>query len=246
MSELIKKNISDLKNKIQFLCDKYKRDFSEIELIAVSKYQKIEDIKNAHEYGLNHFGENYIQEWKEKSEFILTELNNIKWHIIGNLQKNKAKFLNNQIHCLQSLDNLSLAKEIERKSPLDTKLNVLIQIQMDKNDITKSGIPSEKANELIEFIANSKKLNFQGFMGIGPEKMAEIEKKDLYFKFTDETNMLWEKYYHQSNQKPIISLGMSSDYELAIECGSTMLRIGSAIFGERKVKKQNGVSKTIF
>ncbi|WP_397601044.1 YggS family pyridoxal phosphate-dependent enzyme [Silvanigrella sp.] len=234
MSEFLKNNIMDIKNKINLLCIKYKRKPTDIELIAVSKFHEANKIQEAYSNGLTHFGENYIQEWQKKSDFLSPILSDLKWHIIGHIQNNKAKFINDKVHCLQSLDSLSLAKEIEKKSQLDLKLNILIQLQIDMNDLNKSGIQIEKTNELLDFISQSKKLSLKGFMGIGPAEIDYLKRKDLYFNFVENSNKLWNLYYNNPiNQKPIISLGMSSDYELAIECGSTMLRMGTAIFGDR-------------
>ncbi len=233
MSEFIKNNIEDIKNKINILCIKHNRIPSDIELIAVSKFHEANKIQEAYSNGLAHFGENYIQEWQKKSD-LLSTTPDLKWHIIGHLQNNKAKFINDKVFCLQSLDSLSLAKEIEKKSQLNSKLNILIQLQIDINDINKSGIQIEKANELLDFISQSKKLLLKGFMGIGPAEIEHNKRKDLYYTFVENSKKLWNVFYNNpQNQKPIISLGMSSDYELAIECGSTMLRMGTAIFGDR-------------
>lgn len=234
MSNEIEKNIFELKEKINSIAKKFNRNPENIELIAVSKYQDIEKIKKAYHSGLFHFGENYIQEWKEKNGAISDALPNLKWHFIGNLQKNKAKYLTSNIYCLHSLDKITLAKEIEEKSPLDSKLKVLIQLQIDKNDITKSGVTLEKAKNLCEFISNSKKMSLHGFMGIGPTQMDEEKRRSLYFEFTNNASYLWKNYSASNGNNPIISLGMSSDFEIAIECGSSMLRIGTAIFGARE------------
>ena len=234
MSEFIKKNIEDIKNKINILCIKHNRNTSDIELIAVSKFHEANKIQEAYLNGLAHFGENYIQEWQKKSDLLTPNLPDLKWHIIGHLQNNKAKFINDNVHCLQSLDSLSLAKEIEKKSQLNSKLNILFQLQIDINDKNKSGIQIEKTNELLDFISQSKKLLLKGFMGIGPAEIEHNKRKDLYYTFVENSKKLWNVFYNNpQNQKPIISLGMSSDYELAIECGSTMLRMGTAIFGDR-------------
>jgi PLP dependent protein len=235
MSNGIGQNIFKLKEKIHSAAKKFNRNPKNIELIAVSKFQNIEKIKEAYHSGLTQFGENYIQEWKEKNDTITNTLPNLKWHIIGNIQSNKAKYLTSSIYCLHSLDKIALAKEIEKKSPLNSKLKVFIQLQVDKNDISKSGITLEGAKSLCEFVANSKKMSLHGFMGIGPVQMEEGKRRALYFEFTNNAFQLWQDFSKNDGSKPIISLGMSSDFDIAIECGSTMLRIGTAIFGERKV-----------
>jgi PLP dependent protein len=239
----IGQNIFKLKEKIRLVAQKFNIDHNKIELIAVSKFQDIEKIKEAYHSGLFHFGENYIQEWKEKNESISNSLPNLKWHIIGNIQSNKAKFINSNIYCLHSLDKISLAKEIEKKSLLESKIKVLIQLQVDKNDISKSGVTLEEAKKLCDFVANSKKMTLHGFMGIGPAQIELEKRRSLYFNFTNHAFQLWQNFTDIKENKPIISLGMSSDFEIAIECGSTMLRIGSAIFGERKAVSKNEYTK---
>ncbi|APJ03865.1 YggS family pyridoxal phosphate-dependent enzyme [Silvanigrella aquatica] len=234
MSNEIEKNINNIKNKISFATQKYNRNPNEIELIVVSKFQSAEKVQSAYQAGVRHFGENYIQEWKEKISTLSHYFPEIKWHIIGNVQSNKTKYINSHIHCLQSMDKISLAKEIEKKAPLDSKLNVLVQLQIDKNDINKSGVTFEEAKQLCEFIAKSNKMQLQGFMGIGPLEIKDNQRRELYSHFVQESHKLWKEFSLNLNKTPVISLGMSSDFEIALECGSTMLRIGTAIFGERK------------
>jgi pyridoxal phosphate enzyme (YggS family) len=238
MSEHIQNNIRSFQQKIFEIAMRCKRDPNDIELIAVSKYHNTESVKKAYQAGCVNFGENYLQEWKEKSTQLEEEpLSNIKWHIIGNLQKNKVKFLNSKVYCLQSLDSLELAKEIEKKCLFNLPLRVLVQLQIDFQDTNKFGATIEHAKNICEFVGSSKKMVLQGFMGIGPAECNEEKRKDLYFSFTEKSKILWQEYNTQRLQKPIISLGMSSDYAIAIECGSTMLRIGTAIFGTRKNNK---------
>ena len=222
---IIKENIEKLKIKIP----------PNVTIVAVSKFHPAESIEEAYHCGLRDFGENYIQEWQKKQEQ-LSHLKDIRWHIIGNLQKNKVKFLNKNVHLLQSLDSLSLAKEIEKKWTTNKPLNVLIQLQVDVNDINKSGVSLENAKELCEFVLQSKKLNLQGFMGIGPilsprglTTGSNNNNEKLHFLYTE-----FVRYCHNLwDTKKIISLGMSQDLEIALECGSNMLRVGTAIFGNR-------------
>jgi pyridoxal phosphate enzyme (YggS family) len=220
----IKNNIQEIKNKIQSYSPN-------IQLVAVSKFQSVESILEAYNSGIRDFGENYIQEWLKKSEQ-LSYLKDIRWHLIGNLQKNKIKYLNEYVYCLQSLDSVSLAKEIEKKWNYDIPLQVMIQLQVDKNDINKSGVSFENSKELFEFIVNSKKLKIIGFMGIGPNLTDTQKLLYLYKEFVTQCYYLWNLKFSPSTQ-PIISLGMSQDLEIALRAGSHMLRIGTALFGQR-------------
>lgn len=232
MTQNIKKNIESIQEKINFFCNKYGRHSQDVNWIAVSKYQPIEKIIEAYNCGISDFGENYIQEWQKK----VTELNakyKINWHLIGAQQSNKAKFIDNNIFCLQSLNSIKLANEIEKKANLNHELNTLVQLQIDPEDNQKSGIDFESANRLCEFIAQSKKLSLKGFMGIGPLQKSNKELKFLYTSFAKNSENLWQKFSTDKTKKCILSLGMSQDLEIAIECGSTLLRIGTAVFGER-------------
>ncbi len=228
-------NIKNLKDKIIQLAQRYERDPNEIQLIAVSKFQPKQSIEAAYAYGLRDFGENYIQEWQQKSQQ-LSHLKDIRWHIIGNIQSNKVKFLNENTFCVQSLSSLSLAKELEKKRSGEKPLKVLIQLQVDPNDTNKSGIPFDKMEELSTFILNSKKLNLCGFMGIGPENCEKQKLKDTYFEFVNKAKNSWNSFANKKNTSAIISLGMSQDLEIAIECGSNMVRVGTAIFGKRNAQ----------
>ncbi|MES2616168.1 MAG: YggS family pyridoxal phosphate-dependent enzyme [Bdellovibrionota bacterium] len=222
MVQTIKENIEKIQNKIK------RKD---ITLVAVSKYQSIESIEEAYACGLRDFGENYIQEWQTKCTQ-LSHLKDIRWHIIGHLQKNKAKFINENVYCLQSLDSIVFAKELEKKYlSLSKKLNVLVQLQVDKNDAHKSGVSRENFSELCSYIKKSNKLNLIGFMGIGPNTNDVQKLKQLYNEFTQNCYYEW----NSTQNKPVMSLGMSQDLEVALECGSNMVRVGTAIFGERHV-----------
>ncbi len=233
MSTLIKNNLVTIKNEIKEIALKFKRQPEEITLIAVSKFQSKEKILEAQTSGQIDFGENYIKEWQEKCKYFHDNNININWHVIGNIQKNKAKYLTNQVHYLQSLDSIELAKEIEKKAKLETKLKVLIQLQIDRNDMNKSGISYENSQKLRDYVVKSSKLALHGFMGIGPFEIELSKRKDLYFNFVHHAQNLWQDIPNTSSISPIISLGMSSDFATAIECGSNMVRIGTTIFGER-------------
>lgn len=234
MNKIIENNIFNIMEKVRSTAKKFNRDPKNIEIIAASKYQDKEKINTVFQLGITNFGENYIQEWKKKSEHFINYLPNLKWHIIGNVQTNKAKYFNSNIYCLQTLDNIQLAQEIEKKAKLDEKLKVLIQLKIDKDDIAKSGITINEAEHLCEYIDKSQKMILHGFMGIGPAQTSIEKRRDLYYEFTNNAHNLWKNFSRDIKKGPTISLGMSSDFDIAIECGSTMLRIGSAIFGERK------------
>lgn len=235
MINFIRNNLENLKTKINEITNLSSCDLtspSQITFVAVSKFQPAESIEEAYNCGVRDFGENYIQEWQKKCAQ-LSHLKDIRWHIIGPLQRNKVKFLNKNVHCLQSLDSLTLAKEIDKKWLFVRPLNVLVQLQVDKNDKNKSGISFEEAEEICKFIAQSKKLNLCGFMGIGPNIQDEEKLTLLYSEFVIHCHNLWSHFAPNKTQKAIISLGMSSDLAIALKCGSNMVRVGTALFGSR-------------
>ncbi len=223
------------------ICDKIKKIMENIEkaklrggfnhnvkLIAVSKTFPSERIREVYNCGIADFGENYAQEMLKKQEE-LKDLN-IRWHFIGHLQKNKAKYIYNRIEYLHSLDSIELAEILNKKLKKDKiKLKVLIQINIG-NEPTKYGILKEEIDEFIEQVKKYEFLLVKGFMCIPPIE-ENIENTRKYFK---EMRKIFEKY--KNDKITELSMGMSSDYEIAVEEGATMVRIGTLIFGRRDYK----------
>jgi pyridoxal phosphate enzyme (YggS family) len=230
----IEENIGKLTLKINQIAKTAQRNPFDIQIVAVSKFQPVEYIEAAYHCGLKDFAENYIQEWQKKSAQ-LSHLKDIRWHIIGHVQSNKAQFLNENVFCLQSLDSLSLAKNIEKKWHSEKPLKVLIQLKVDPSDTNKSGVPVQESAKLCEFISQSKMFEWRGFMGIGPAETDKQKLKALYLEFTSQCSILWTDFSNKKNEKKIISLGMSQDLDVALECGSNMVRVGTALFGGRRV-----------
>lgn len=231
----IKHNIAAVKDKIRFYCEKHNRNPNDIELVAVSKFHSAAAIEQAYACGIRDFGENYVQEWLEKKTQ-LAHLPDIRWHLIGHLQSNKAKHIDNSVYCLQSLDSLSLAKSIEAKHNRDFKLPVLVQLTVDPADENKTGMSFEHATALCHWLSNtSQSLQLKGFMGIGPAHALPQDLAILYTSFVSHAQLIWKTTAQQ--HVPSLSFGMSDDLETAIACGSTMVRIGTHIFGERSNAK---------
>ncbi len=233
---MIQKNFQTIQLKLNEICHQLGKNKEDIQLVAVSKFQTLQAMEEAYALGIRDFGENYIQEWQKKSEQ-LSSLKDIRWHLIGNTQKNKAKFLNKNVACLQSLDSVSLAKEIEKKWSEKTPLPVLIQLQVDENDFNKSGVSYEESKELCLFLLNCKNLSWKGFMGMGPQTDDIKKLEALYKNFVKNCDHIWS-LTPMKKEKKIISLGMSSDYEVALRCGSNLIRVGSALFGERATRNE--------
>jgi len=229
---MIANNIIALRKRIQKKCSDCGRNINEIKLIAVSKYFGIATINQAIDAGILDFGENKAQELNLKFEKIGNAVN---WHFIGSLQMNKVKYAVNCAEIIHSVDSFELAKEIAKKAEAIRKVqNILVEVKTSEEE-TKSGVESEdEVRKILTFCKLSKNLNTLGLMTMAPltENEFLIRKsfrnlKNLLTKFNTEGFHLGE-----------LSMGMTSDFEIAIEEGSTMLRIGSAIFGERDYSKK--------
>jgi PLP dependent protein len=199
---------------------------SRAELVAVSKFQSMELILEAYNAGHRHFGENYVQELSSKADLLPKD---IVWHFIGHLQTNKVKVIAPFVGLIHSVDSLKLLLEIDKQAAKnERKIDVLIQVHIS-NEESKEGIEVSELAEIISFTKTLKNINLKGFMGMASyssdSSLVESEFKTLKNLFD---------IYFDKDEKAILSMGMSGDFELALNCGSTMLRIGTAIFGNRK------------
>ncbi len=229
---MIADNIKLVLKKIDDKCAQIGRNSNEIKLIAVSKNFSTDDINCAFDAGLREFGENKAQELNSKFDVLG---NKVIWHFIGHLQSNKVKFAVRSAEYIHSVDSLSLAKEINKKCEQISKVQkILLQVKTSEEE-TKSGIESE--DEVFGFIDRCNELNnveLIGLMTIAPytDDDEEIRKSFKYLcKLRDDLNKKGFKNIKE------LSMGMTSDFEIAIEEGATMLRIGSAIFGQRNYSK---------
>ena len=208
------------------------RSPTDIQLLAVSKTKPIEDIKDAYHSGQRHFGENYVQEGVEKIT-ALTELGDIVWHFIGPLQSNKTKLVAEHFDWIQSVDRLKIAQRLDKHRPTNkTPLQICIQVNVSR-ETQKAGILPEDLTDVVAQINQLDNLNLRGLMAI-PSATDDEKKLEAEFKA-----ML--DYYHQvqrtNPQVDTLSMGMSSDLAIAIKNGSTMVRLGTAIFGARQKPK---------
>ena len=212
---MISKNIIDLKKKIG----------TSVNIIAVSKNNPKSSILECFHSGHIDFGENRVQELCEKANSLPDEIN---WHMIGKLQRNKVKYIVSFIHLIHSVDSVKLLNEIDKQSKkINRIINVLIQVHIAK-ERTKSGFSYDEAEVLLSKKNNLKNINIIGLMGMstftGDKKIISEE-----FKKLNEFYVKWKSKHNFS----ILSMGMSNDYMLAIENGSNLIRIGSLIFGSR-------------
>ncbi|WP_407520733.1 YggS family pyridoxal phosphate-dependent enzyme [Lacibacter sp. MH-610] len=224
-------------NKEAYIQIKKELEAKNVTLVAVSKTKPASDILELYELGQRDFGENYVQELMEKAEQLP---NDIRWHFIGHLQSNKVKYIAPFVHLIHGVDSEKLLKEINKQAAkLNQTIDVLLQIHIAKEE-TKFGLDEEELNILINTNGSGlhelKNVKICGLMGMA----SFSEDLDLVRREFEFLKNLFDKYANLqiSNLKfQILSMGMSSDYQIAIEEGSTMVRIGSLLFGARNYVK---------
>ena len=199
-----------------------------VTLVAVSKTKPVADLMEAYEAGQRVFGENKIQEMADKFEQMPKD---IEWHMIGHVQTNKVKFMAPFVSLVHGVDSLKLLEEINKQALKNNRIiDCLLQIHIAEED-TKFGLDEAELTDLLhsETFKNLKNIKIKGLMGMATftENQDQIKKEFLHLK------TIFEKFSILNSNFSILSMGMSGDYQLAIDCGSTMVRIGSSIFGGR-------------
>lgn len=228
---MIAENLARLQERIDKKCKEVGRNPEEIKLIAVSKFFGTDAIIEAKKASIKDFGENRAQELIMKFEKIG---NQVVWHFIGTLQKNKVKYAVKAAEYIHSVDSVELLEEInKRASSLNKVQKILLEVKTSYEE-TKSGLTNEEEIfRIAEGLKNFPNVNLVGLMTIAPL----TDDENLIRKSFKDLRLLKEKMNKSEINITELSMGMSSDFEIAIEEGSTMLRIGSAIFGERDYSK---------
>ena len=202
--------------------DEIKKEIGDTLLVAVSKTKSNEEIIEAYNLGIRDFGENYVQELVSKMDSLPVD---IKWHMIGHLQTNKVKELvKRNIYLIESVDSLKVAKEINKEAIKNNKnINILIEVNV-ANDPNKTGCSLDSLDKLVKDVEKLSNINLLGLMAIAPHT-DDIKEIRNAFRLMKEL---------KNNYKlKLLSMGMSSDYKIAVEEGSNIVRIGTKIFGER-------------
>ena len=208
---------------------KYKDELPEnVKLVAISKTKPNEDLMEAYNAGQRILGENKIQEMTDKWEELPKD---IEWHMVGHVQRNKVKYMAPYVSLIHAVDSLKLLKEINKRARQNERtIDCLLQIKIAKED-SKFGIDSEEAKEILVSEAYSKMehVNIIGLMGMATftDDEDQVRSEFKYLK------SVFDKFQEQFPDLKELSMGMSGDYKVAVDCGSTMVRIGSSIFGER-------------
>ena len=228
----VQDNLLNIKNEIAEIAKKCERDPNTIQLIAVSKTKPVEQVIEAINAGQLAFGENYVQEGIEKIQYFEKNMpnNDLKWHFIGPLQSNKSKLVAEHFDWMHTIDRLKIAQRLSDQRPKDmAKLNVLIQVNISQ-EASKSGVKPEEVTDLVKQIVALPNLNLRGLMAI-PEIENDYDKQlNVFTKMQQLLQSLQKDYPFMDT----LSMGMSGDMQAAIVAGSTMVRIGTAIFGARQ------------
>lgn len=232
---MICENLEEVERKISAACERTGRDRSEVSLIAVSKTKPVSMLMEAYEADVREFGENKVQEMMDKFEVMPKD---IHWHMIGHLQRNKVKYLMGKSYLIHSVDSLRLAEEISSQSVKhNVKTDILIEVNIAGEE-TKFGTSREEAMKLVEDAAKLPNIHICGLMTIAPfVENAEDNRK--YFREIKELSVDIKEKNIDNVDMRILSMGMTGDYEVAIEEGATMVRVGTGIFGERNYGVQS-------
>jgi pyridoxal phosphate enzyme (YggS family) len=206
-----------------------------VNLLAVSKTKPAEDLQQAYDAGQRLFGENTVQELVEKHEQLPKD---IEWHLIGHLQSNKVKYIAPFISMIQSVDSIKLLQEINKHAAKNNRIiDCLLQIYIADEE-TKFGLGFDEAIELLrsDEYAELKNIRIRGLMGIATNTDVQKQIKDEYYELKTFYDGIKVSFFRKEDSFDTLSMGMSSDYKIAIEQGSTMVRLGSTIFGSRVTK----------
>lgn len=226
---MLKDQLQEVESRIQEACKRAGRSRDEVTLIAVSKTKPVETLKEAYDLGVRIFGENKVQELTEKYEALPKD---IRWHMIGHLQTNKVKYIIDKTELIHSVDSLKLAQTIEKESAKhDLIADILLEVNVAEEE-SKFGMKLEEVIPFMEKISDFSHIRVRGLMTIAPFVEDPEENRavfaDLHKLYVD----IKEKNIDNGTVS-ILSMGMTNDYEVAIEEGATMVRVGTGIFGAR-------------
>lgn len=226
---MIKSNIMTVREKIASACNRAGRDSAEVTLVAVSKTKPVEMLLEAYAAGMTEFGENKPQELRDKATVIEAP---IRWHMIGTLQKNKIKYVVGTACMIHSVDSVELAEAIDKEA---RKRNIICDILLEVNvaaEESKHGFTPEELEEAVVKVSKMENLHLCGLMTVAPYT-ENAEENRCYFRKMKELLIDIKNKNIDNISMDVLSMGMTSDYEVAIEEGATMVRVGTGIFGER-------------
>lgn len=230
---MIHDNLEQVRQRIKNACDSAGRDGDEVTLIAVSKTKPLSMLKEAYEAGARDFGENKVQELTEK----MPEMpGDVRWHMIGHLQRNKVKYIVGKVFLIHSVDTLRLAEEISREALKQNKeVDILLEVNVAEEE-SKFGVLPEELEDLVREAAKLPGIHIRGLMTIAPF-VENAEENRLYFRKLKQLSVDIERKNIDNVSMKVLSMGMTGDYPVAVEEGAAYVRVGTGIFGERDYVK---------
>lgn len=230
---MIRDNLEQVQQKIRNACDRAGRDEKEVTLISVSKTKPLSMLEEAYEAGARDFGENKVQELLEK---IPRMPEDIRWHMIGHLQRNKVKYIVGKVFLIHSVDSLRLAEEISREAvKQNTSVNILLEVNVAQEE-SKFGTTLEETADLAFSVSKLPGIHICGLMTIAPY-VENAEENRQYFRKLKQLSVDIEQKNIDNVNMNVLSMGMTGDYSVAVEEGATYVRVGTGIFGARDYVK---------
>ena len=226
---MITENLEQVRKNIEEACRAVNRDPGEVTLISVSKTKPVSMLQEAYDAGSRDFGENKVQEIMDKYPQLPSD---IRWHMIGHLQRNKVKYIVDKVALIHSVDSLRLAETIENEA---AKHNVTVPILIEVNvaqEESKFGLKTEEVLSLVESVAALPHINIKGLMTIAPYVEDPEENRGIFRHLKKLSVDIAAKNINNVNMS-VLSMGMTGDYQVAVQEGATMVRVGTGIFGER-------------
>ena len=227
--EYIKDNLAEIELRIQAACDSAKRPREDVHLIAVSKTVEADVMNKSIDFGVTDLGESKVQEIRRKFD----DVKPAHWHLIGHLQSNKVKYIIDKVDLIHSVDSFKLAQEISKRAASHDKvMSILLQVDMASEE-SKFGMASEDVQHLIEQILTLDALSIEGLMFIAPYVPDPEDVREYFKKMKRLFDDIKEKMNHERLNMKHLSMGMTNDFEVAIEEGATLLRVGTGVYGRR-------------
>ena len=229
--ETLRERLRDVRRRIDRAVEQRKYGDGDVELIAVSKTHPVEAIETLYDSGVRSFGASYVQEWEDKVDELPDD---IRWHFVGRLQSNKAKRVADRVAMVHSIDRKSVTKKLAKRC--DEPMDVLLQVDPAGQD-SKGGVAPEGIENLMDLVADYPALRVRGLMGM-PPYVDDPEDNRPHFRRLRETLHRLQEYVESNYPErreglEELSMGMTNDFEVAIEEGATMIRLGTALFGKR-------------
>ena len=231
---MLYENYEQVVANVKKACERSGRNFQDITIIAVSKTKPLSDVEELLSHGVMEFGENKVQEMVDKYEHVSKP---VHWHLIGHLQTNKVKYIVDKACLIHSVDSVHLAKEIEKEA---AKKGVVAKVLLEVNiaqEETKFGLKMEEVLPLVESVAEFPHIKIQGLMTIAPYVQNPEENRPVFRQLKKLSVDIAAKNINNVTMS-VLSMGMTGDYQVAVQEGATMVRVGTGIFGERDYSKQ--------